>query len=69
MEPVRQAWAKALALGDEVFAERFDIAVEPGWEIFAEVMPFLAVGRRQSGQGIGETRVLRLQRADGCAVV
>ena len=42
MQPVTQAWAEALALGDDVFAERFGIAGEPGWEGFPEVMAFLA---------------------------
>ena len=43
VKPVTQAWAEALVLGDDVFAERFGTAVEPGWgEGFPEVMAFLA---------------------------
>jgi hypothetical protein len=43
-EPVTQAWAEAMILGDDVFAERLAIAVE-GWEGFPEVMAFLAAVR------------------------
>ncbi|MBW3549021.1 MAG: GNAT family N-acetyltransferase [Actinobacteria bacterium] len=43
-----QAWAEALALGDDVFAERFGIAVEPGWEGYPEVMALLAEVRHAS---------------------
>lgn len=42
VEPVTQAWAEALVLGDDVFAERFGIAVALAWEGFPEVMAFLA---------------------------
>ena len=41
IEPVTVPWADALAEGDDVFARRFGIPVEPGWEGFAEVRPFL----------------------------
>ncbi len=48
VEPVTQAWAEALFLGDDVFAERFGIAVELGWEGFPEVMALLAHARHAS---------------------
>ena len=38
----------ALAEGDEVFAERFGVAVEPGWDGFPEVVPFLVEAARSS---------------------
>jgi ribosomal-protein-alanine N-acetyltransferase len=48
VEPVTQAWAEALTLGDDAFTQRFGIAVEPGWEGFPEVMAFLAELRHAS---------------------
>ena len=41
VEPITVAWAEALAEGDGVFAQRFGVAVEPGWAGFPEVVPFL----------------------------
>ncbi|MBW3610701.1 MAG: hypothetical protein KY438_04125 [Actinobacteria bacterium] len=41
VEPVTLAWAQALAQGDDVFAERFGVPVEPGWSGFPEVIPRL----------------------------
>ena len=41
VEPIRREWAEALAEGDEVFAERFGIAVEAGWSGFPEAVPIL----------------------------
>lgn len=41
MEPVTLAWAQALAQGDDVFAERFGVPVEPGWSGFPEMIPRL----------------------------
>lgn len=46
MEPVTQPWAEALVLGDHMFAVRFGIAVEPGWEGFPEVIALLGEVRR-----------------------
>lgn len=46
MVPVTQAWADALALGDDVFAERFGVAVERDWAGFPEVVPFLVAAAR-----------------------
>lgn len=39
VEPARLAWLEALAEGDGVFADRFDIPVEPGWIVFPESVP------------------------------
>jgi len=41
VEPIRREWAEALAEGDEVFADRFGIAVEAGWSGFPEAVPIL----------------------------
>lgn len=41
IEPVTPAWAEALAAGDNVFATRFGVAVEPGWAGFAETITSL----------------------------
>ena len=48
IEPITPAWAKALAEGDDAFAERFGIRVEPGWEGFPEALPFLLATARSS---------------------
>jgi ribosomal-protein-alanine N-acetyltransferase len=41
VEPITEAWADALAEGDGVFSQRFDVAVENDWAGFPEVVPFL----------------------------
>ena len=41
VEPITEAWADALAEGDDVFSHRFDVAVENDWAGFPEVVPFL----------------------------
>jgi hypothetical protein len=41
VEPIRRKWAEALAEGDAVFAERFEIQVEAGWSGFPETLPIL----------------------------
>ena len=41
IEPITEAWADALAEGDDVFSQRFDVAVENDWAGFPEVVPFL----------------------------
>ncbi len=41
VEPVTRAWAEALAVGDDVFSQRFGVAVEQDWAGFPEVVPFL----------------------------
>jgi RimJ/RimL family protein N-acetyltransferase len=46
----RVEWLEALASGDEVFEQRFGIAVEPGWVGFPEALPSaLAAARREPG--------------------
>ena len=47
--PIREAWADALAEGDDVFSHRFDVAVENGWAGFPEVVPFLVSAAHSAG--------------------
>jgi hypothetical protein len=44
--PVTLAWAEALAEGDAVFSERFDVPVEPGWSGFPETLPLMLASAR-----------------------
>jgi RimJ/RimL family protein N-acetyltransferase len=46
-EPARLDWLTALAEGDEVFAERFGVPVEPGWIGFPEALPFAVDAARE----------------------
>jgi ribosomal-protein-alanine N-acetyltransferase len=46
VEPVNKGWAAALAQGDDVFSERFAVAVEANWEGFPEVIRFLTEANR-----------------------
>ena len=46
IEPASVAWLEALAEGDDVFAARFAIAVEPGWAVFPETIAFALEGAR-----------------------
>ena len=39
VSPARLEWLEALAEGDDVFTERFGIAVETGWAGFPEALP------------------------------
>jgi hypothetical protein len=41
IEPIRADWAGALAEGDDVFASRFGVVVEPDWAGFPEAVPLL----------------------------
>jgi ribosomal-protein-alanine N-acetyltransferase len=46
--PARLDWLEALAEGDDVFTERFGIAVETGWTGFPEALPAaVETARRQ----------------------
>ena len=49
VEPVTPEWAAALAEGDVAFGGRFDVAVEPGWMDFPEVLPRLIDGALRDG--------------------
>lgn len=46
IEPITTEWAEALAEGDDVFAERFGIRVEPDWAGFPETVGFLLAAAR-----------------------
>ncbi len=48
VEPITEAWADALAEGDDAFSARFDLVVEKGWEGFPEVVPFLVRAARST---------------------
>ena len=48
VEPITEAWADALAEGDDAFSARFDVVVEEGWEGFPEVVPFLVRAARSA---------------------
>lgn len=41
VHPLTEAWADALAQGDDVFAARFGVAVEENWAGFPDVIPHL----------------------------
>jgi tRNA-Thr(GGU) m(6)t(6)A37 methyltransferase TsaA len=47
VEPVTEAWAEALALGDAAFTARFAVPVETGWAVFPEVVPYLVEAARE----------------------
>jgi RimJ/RimL family protein N-acetyltransferase len=49
VEPATVPWLEALAEGDEVFAQRFGIAVEPGWAGFPEAVPAALAATRVTG--------------------
>lgn len=40
IEAATRAWLEALQAGDDVFSQRFDIPVEPGWAVFPETLSF-----------------------------
>ena len=40
VEVASREWMEALVEGDDAFAERFGIPVEPGWAEFPEVLPW-----------------------------
>jgi [ribosomal protein S5]-alanine N-acetyltransferase len=44
--PASIPWLEALLEGDEVFAQRFGIPVEPGWSAFPETLTFALEGAR-----------------------
>jgi RimJ/RimL family protein N-acetyltransferase len=46
LEPVTLDWAEALAEGDDVFAARFGVRVEAGWDGFPETVGFLLAAAR-----------------------
>jgi RimJ/RimL family protein N-acetyltransferase len=48
--PARLDWLEALAEGDDVFAARFGIAVEPDWAGFPEAIPFAVDGARKRSE-------------------
>jgi [ribosomal protein S5]-alanine N-acetyltransferase len=50
VEPVTVDWAEALAEGDDVFAARFGIPVEPGWTGFPDALPILLDAARGAGE-------------------
>lgn len=66
LEPVTEAWADALALGDDAFAARFGVPVEPGWTGFPEVIGFLVAAAR--GQVAHEWGPHLIFDADGALV-
>ena len=47
VSPARLDWLEALAAGDDVFTERFGIAVEAGWAGFPEAVPAVVEGARR----------------------
>ncbi len=49
VEPEKTEWLEALALGDDVFAGRFGIVVEPGWVGFPAALPVVLAAARAGG--------------------
>jgi len=47
---VKLAWLDALALGDDVFRERFGVDVAPGWIGFPEAMEFALAAARENDE-------------------
>ncbi len=48
--PARLDWLEALAEGDDEFAARFGIPVEPDWIGFPEALPFAVDGARRRSE-------------------
>jgi len=46
LEPARYEWLDALAVGDQVFSDRFGITVVPGWVGFPEALPVALAAAR-----------------------
>lgn len=51
VEPLTQAWAQALARGDDVFSQQFGVPVEADWAGFPEVISFIAAVARAGAPG------------------
>lgn len=51
VEPITQAWAQALARGDDEFAEEFGVPVAADWAGFPEVSSFIVEVARSGAPG------------------
>jgi RimJ/RimL family protein N-acetyltransferase len=65
--PARLEWLEALAEGDDVFVERFGIAVEPGWAGFPEAVPVAVESARRVPEDPWGTHLF-FDGADGALV-
>jgi len=65
--PARLEWLEALATGDEVFEQRFNVAVAPGWVGFPEALPVAVETARRDPENQWGTHLF-FDSADGALV-
>lgn len=65
--PARVDWLEALLAGDDVFTERFGIAVAPEWVGFPEALPHVVDGARRDPESPWGTQLF-FDEVDGALV-
>lgn len=65
--PARVGWLEALVIGDDVFTDRFGIAVVPGWVGFPEALPHALDDARREPESPWGTHLF-FEETDGALV-
>jgi ribosomal-protein-alanine N-acetyltransferase len=65
--PARVDWLEALVIGDDVFTDRFGIAVAAGWVGFPEALPHVLDGARREPESPWGSHLF-FDEADGALV-